>query len=477
MNLIKRNSGLFTDHYELTMAQGYFLDGRQDLPANFDYFFRKNPFNSGYAIFAGLQDLLKMIPDFQFDSESIDHLHKIGFRSDFLEYLKNFIFKGNIYAPNEGEVVFANEPILRFEGNIIETQLIETISLNILNFQSLIATKASRLRYSAGERMLIDFGMRRAHGLSAIHGSRAAIIGGVDSTSNVYSAYLFGMTSGGTQAHSWIQSYGDELTAFRKYAEAFPDNCVLLVDTFDTLKSGVPNAITVGRELEERGAKLKAIRLDSGDLAYLSKKSRKMLDDAELQYVKIVASNQLDEYLIKSLIEQGAPIDIFGVGTNLITGQKDAALDGVYKLSMINENPSIKLSNDLEKVTLPGVKKIIRYFNGNDKFYADGIALNYEEEPDRIFHPLHPLKSSIVQGMNKEEIQSKVFSDGKIIMKEKSINEIKEYVKERINKLPDEHKRFDYPHIYKIGISSKIMNLRNELITEITEKNNKGEIL
>lgn len=474
MALQNKHLGLFTDHYELTMAQGYFLDGRENFTANFDYFFRKNPFGSGYTIFAGLQDLLEMIQNFKYNSDSIDYLHKLGFHSDFLEYLKKFYFKGNIYAPNEGEIVFPNEPIVRFEGNIIETQLLETLSLNVLNFQSLIATKAARLRYSAGERVVIDFGMRRAQGFSAIHGSRAAIIGGVNSTSNVYSAYLYGMTSTGTQAHSWIQSYEDELTAFRKFAATFPKNCVLLVDTFDTLKSGVPNAIIVAKEMEARGEKLFAIRLDSGDLAYLSKQARKMLDDAELKYVKIVVSNQLDEYLIKSLIDQGAPIDSFGVGTSLITGQKDAALDGVYKLSMADERPNLKLSEDIEKITLPGVKKIFRCFNGNGKFYADGIAMEDEAELEVIYHPHYPLKKSVVKDLNKEILPSKVYENGKIVLSQKSINEIADYVKSRLAQLPDEHKRFEFPHIYKVGISSKLMNLRDELIKSINEKYKKG---
>ncbi len=474
MRLNEKYSGLFTDHYELTMAQGYFLDGRQNLSACFDYFFRKNPFGSGYTIFAGLQNLLEIISDFKFEAEAIDHLNKIGFKSDFLEYLKDFSFKGDIFAPNEGEVVFSAEPIVRFEGNIIETQLIESVSLNVLNFQSLIATKASRLRHSAGDRMVIDFGMRRAQGMAAIHGSRAAVIGGVNSTSNVYSAYSYGMTSTGTMAHSWIQSYDDEIDAFRKFAHAFPQNCVLLVDTFDTLRSGVPNAITVAKEMEAKGQKLFAVRLDSGDLAYLSKKARVMLSDAGLKYVKIVASNQLDEYLIKSLIEQGAPIDGFGVGTSLITGQKDAALDGVYKLSMADERPNLKLSEDFEKITLPGVKKIHRYFNGNGNFYADGILLNDEKDPERIFHPLQPLKSSEVKNMKKEILQSKVYANGAILLEEKSVHEISEYVKERLNRLPEEHKRFENPHIYKIGVSSKLMNLRNEIVSEITEKHKKG---
>lgn len=475
MNLLNKYSGLFTDHYELTMSQGYFLDGRTNLKAGFDYFFRKNPFGSGFTIFAGLQDLLEMISGFSFDPEAIDHLYKIGFNSEFLDYLKNFKFNGSIYAPNEGEIVFSGEPVVRFEGNIIETQLIESMSLNMLNFQSLIATKAARIRHSAGNRIVIDFGMRRAQGLSAIHGSRAAIIGGINTTSNVYSAHTYNLISSGTQAHSWIQSYRNEITAFRKFAEAFPKNCVLLVDTFDTLNSGIPNAIIVAKEMETKNEKLFAIRLDSGDLAYLSKKARTMLNDAGLNYVKIVASNQLDEYLIKSLIEQGAPIDSFGVGTSLITGQKDAALDGVYKLSIADGKPNIKLSNDLEKVTLPGAKKIIRYFNGNGNFYADGIMLDDELSVEKIYHPLQPMKSSNVTGKDSEELQSKVFENGKVLLENKPVSEIAEYAKERLNKLPDEHKRFENPHIYKIGISSKLMNLRNELITGINENLKSGE--
>jgi nicotinate phosphoribosyltransferase len=277
-------------------------------------------------------------------------------------------------------------------------------------------------------------------------------------------------------AHSWIQSYDDELLAFRKYATTFPKNCVLLVDTFDTLNSGVPNAIRVAKELEAKGEKLLAVRLDSGDLAYLSKKTRSLLDEAGLGYVKIVASNQLDEYLIKSLIEQGAPIDTFGVGTNLITGQRDAALDGVYKLCMADEKPNLKLSEDFEKVTLPGVKKIYRYYNGNGNFYADGILLNDEENPERIYHPLQPMKSSNVKYFKKENLQSKVYSNGEILLKKKSVQEIAKFAKERLSKLPDEHKRFENPHIYKVGISLKLMNLRNQIVTDITEKHKKNEV-
>ena len=464
MNNFNDFIGLYTDHYEFTMAQGYFLDGRENSTACHDYFFRKNPFNSGYTVFAGLYDLLEMISNYNFNSDSIDHLRKKGFNDEFLDYLKNCSFKGNIIAPKEGEIVFSNEPIVRVEGSIIETQLVETLLLNMLNFQSLIATKASRLRLSAGDRYIMDFGLRRAQGLSAIHASKAAVIGGVDNTSNVYSAFRFGFDSSGTQAHSWIQSYPDELTAFRKYAKAFPKNCVLVVDTYNTLNSGIPNAIKVAKEMEKDGELLWGIRLDSGDLAYLSKKSRTMLDEVNLNYVKIVASNQLNEYLIKSLLEQCAPIDAFGVGTSLLTGQNDAALDGVYKLNTIDETPSLKLSDNLEKVTLPGAKKIYRYYDNRGRFYADAIVLKEEENIEKIIHPFHSHKSVEVGECKKEILMTKVMDNGEIKIKNYSVKEISEYVRERMELLPDEHKRFENPHLYKIGISEKLFELRNKLM-------------
>ncbi|MFA5297305.1 MAG: nicotinate phosphoribosyltransferase [Lutibacter sp.] len=466
MDLADKYLGLFTDHYELTMAEGYFKSGRQEDIANFDYFFRKNPFGSGFTVFAGLQDLLEMIGNFKYNSSAIDYLHHRGFNSDFLEYLKNFQFRGDIFAPLEGEIVFPNEPIVRVKGSIIETQLVETIILNVLNFQSLIATKANRLRHSAGNSLLMEFGMRRAQGWAAIQASRAAIIGGVDSTSNIYSAFQYHLNSSGTMAHSWIQSFEDELTAFRKYATAHPENCILLVDTYHTLKSGVPNAITVAKEMEQTGYQLSAIRLDSGDLSYLSMMARQQLDQAGLPYVKIIASNQLDEYLVKSLIEQGAPIDWFGVGTSLVTGKSDAALDGVYKLSLINNRPTIKLSEDLIKITLPDEKKVVRYFDDNNKFYADAIALTNEDEQKihTIFHPQNPDRNMQVKGLKNEMIAGKVVENGELIIDKKSIHEISDYRKFRISQLPDEHKRFEYPHLYKVGLSDRLMKLRNQLI-------------
>jgi len=462
--------GLFTDHYEFTMAQGYFLDGRKDTKAYFDYFFRKNPFKSGYVIFAGLQDFLEMLSEFKFNDDSLAHLKRVGFNDDFLDYLKDFKFNGKIYSVKEGEVIFNNEPVIMVEGNIIETQLIESLLLNMINFQSLIATKASRIRLTAGDKLVMEFGLRRAQGLSSIHASRAAIIGGLDSTSNVYSAYKYDLLSSGTLAHSWIQSYGDELTAFRKFASAFPKNCVLLVDTYNTIKSGLPNAVKVAKEMEEKGERLRAIRLDSGDLAYLSKEARKILDQANLRYVKIIASNQLNEYLIKSLIDQGAPIDAFGVGTNLITGHSDAALDGVYKLSVIDNKPTLKISENIEKITLPGTKRLFRFYNGENKFYADGILLKDENEIDEICHPVEFNKCANVKGLKKEELLSKVYEDGKQKKKKESVYEISQYVKQRLELLPDEHKRFENPHIYKVGISKKLLNLKTELIKNLKNK-------
>lgn len=460
------NFGLYLDLYELTMAQGYFFSDRNNIHANFDYFFRKNPFNSGYTIFAGLEDFLKSVEKFKFGDQSIDYLYKLGFKSEFLDFLKTFRFNGKIYSVNEGEIVFPNEPIIIVEGNLIETQLLESLLLNIINFESLIATKARRIRYTAKGKKIADFGLRRAQGLAAIHASRAAIIGGCDNTSNVLSAFLFDLIPTGTQAHSWIQSFGDELTAFRKFAELYPHNCVLLVDTYNTLKSGIPNAIVVAKELEEKGYKLSAIRLDSGDLAYLSKQARIMLDEANLNYVKIIVSNQLDEYLIKSLIDQESPIDGFGVGTSLITGQNDAALHGVYKISKVDNKPTIKLSEDLAKVTLPGKKKIIRCFDSENKFYADAIVLEEENmhEIDLIFHPHNINKKCSLKNYYKEAIISKVFEDGKIIQKKKSVKEISEFLNFRFLQLPDEHKRFEFPHIYKVGISKKLLYLRDELL-------------
>ncbi len=470
MPIVIQHWGLYTDFYELAMAQGYYLCGRKDETSAFNYFFRTNPYHGGFAVFAGLQDVLTALTEFTFSEEDIRYLAGQGMHKQFLEYLSDFKFSGSIDSVSEGEIIFPNEPILQVEGNIIECQLIESLLLNFLNFGSLIATKAFRIKQVAGPKTFFDFGLRRAQGLGSIHASRAAIIGGASSTSNVLAGKLFNIPVSGTQAHSWIQSFDNELEAFRMFAKTNPDNSVLLVDTINTLKSGVPNAITVAREMEKDGHRLKAIRLDSGDLAYLSKKARRMLDDAGLQYVQIVASNQLDEHVIKSLLQdQHAAIDAFGVGTELITGKKNAALDGVYKLVEVNGLPKMKLSENIEKTTLPGKKQLYRCYDQEGMFYRDAILLSDEdpEEAEIIYDPVHPEKNTIIKSLQKEPLLKPVVMNGKVIMEKKSLNEIHRYLLKRAALLPKEHFRFISPHIYKTGISEKLMHLRNTLKSQL----------
>lgn len=466
---ITRFSPLYTDMYQLTMGQAYFLQSRSDVPAVFDYFFRKLPYDGGYVIFAGLGDLLEALTDLRFADSDIDYLYKEGFHDDYLEYLKSFRFKGSIYGMQEGELLFPVEPVLRVEGGLLETQLIETLLLNILNFQSLIATKASRIRKSAGNRVLTDFGLRRAQGTGAVHASRAAIIGGFDNTSNMLAASLHNLQPSGTMAHSFIESYDNELDAFRAYAKTFPDQCVLLVDTYNTMKSGLPNAVTVGKELQSKGHKLMGIRLDSGDLAYLSKKARKMLDEAGLTDTQIVVSNQLDEHVIKSLIDQAAPIDIFGVGTSMITGRPDGAIDGVYKLSFAGNKPRLKISENLQKTTFPGKKKVLRYFNDDGEFFGDCVATFDEKQPETMIHPFQKEKSLVLKGLPYEDLYHCHMFNGEIYEKLLSPKSLKEKAAERLSMLPEEHKRFDFPHIYKVGISKKLMQLQTEIIHQMQQ--------
>lgn len=461
-------TGTYTDQYELTMAQAYFLRGEGEQEAIFDYFFRKLPYNGGYAIFAGLENLLEILENFQFSKDDIKFMQQWGFDSEFIEYLKNFRFKGSIYSSQEGDVVFPTRPILRVEGTIIETQIIETLVLNILNFQTLIATKASRMRYVAENRTLIDFGMRRAHGLAAYHASRSAIIGGFNATSNVKAGLDFNIPVSGTMAHSFIQSFDDEIDAFRHFAKAWPQNCILLVDTYNTLKSGLPNAITVAKEMQSKGERLKGIRLDSGDLAYLSKKSRQLLDDAGLNDVKIFASNQLNEFVIKSLIEQKAPIDGFGVGTSLVTGQPDAALDGVYKLSYAYGKPRIKLSENTAKTTLPNRKQVYRIFDSKQELLgADIIALSEENEIREMYDPFNDNKKMSLENCTSEPLLHQMMENGKRTTEPKTVSEIARFSKSKLDQLPQEYKRFDNPHIYKVGLSTALRKERNQLINKL----------
>ncbi|KJS32510.1 MAG: nicotinate phosphoribosyltransferase [Desulfatitalea sp. BRH_c12] len=457
----------YTDQYELTMGQAYFLAGRKDQRATFDYFYRKTPFNGGYAVFAGLPDALAALAHFRFDHEDLAFLRAQGFHRDYLAYLENFRFTGTLCACREGDLIFPAAPIVRVQGTLIEAQLVETVLLNILNFQSLIATKASRMRIAAKEGMLIDFGLRRAQALGGYHASRAAVVGGFDATSNVRAARDFNLRPSGTMAHSYVQSHESELTAFRSFAEARPDDCVLLVDTYDTLHSGVPNAIIVAREMAKKGQRLKGIRLDSGDLAYLAKRSRAMLDAAGLPDVQIAASNQLDEYVIKSLLDQQAPIDVFGVGTSLVTGQPDAALDGVYKLAHVDGKPVIKLSENESKITLPHQKQVWRAYDDQGAFLgADAVGLDDEENIPIMHHPFVPHKSFALEGHTTEPLLHRVMQNGLLTSDPPSLPQTAQYCRERLALLPVEYKRFDNPHIYKVGISTKLKTLRDRLIAQ-----------
>ncbi|MCX2738993.1 nicotinate phosphoribosyltransferase [Pontibacter anaerobius] len=458
-------SGTYTDLYEITMGQTYFLEGRQEEPASFDYFFRKIPDKGGYVLFAGLHDLLDVLEDLHFTDEDIAYLQDLNLNPSFIDFLKGFNFKGTLYAAAEGEVVFPNTPVVRVEGTILETQLVESLLLNILNFESLVATKASRMRYVAGNRILSDFGLRRAHGPGAVLAARAAMVGGFNSTSNVYAAQKYGIPAAGTMAHSFIESYDDELEAFRAFARARPDGCIFLVDTYNTLKSGVPNAITAARELEALGHKAIGIRLDSGDLATLAKRSRTMLNEAGLPYLKIITSNQLDEYVIKELLEQQAPIDIFGVGTKLVTGAPDAALDGVYKIAMAAGKPRLKLSETKEKITLPGIKQVLRLMDTNGMFYgADAIVLAAEgDHADLLRHPFEDDTSLRINGYLQEPLLQKVMENGKRTAPQPPLPEITAFSQSRLKLLPDAFKHFDNPQGYNVGLSQKLWDLREQL--------------
>ncbi|MFN2261077.1 MAG: nicotinate phosphoribosyltransferase [Psychroflexus sp.] len=454
----------YTDLYQISMAQVYFQQNKHQHKAVFDYFFRKLPFEGGYAIFAGLETLLEALKNFKFSTDDIEYLKSQNFDQDFLNYLKDFKFKGNIYSSKEGDIIFPTRPIIQVEANMVEAQLIETLLLNILNFQTLIATKANRIRKSAEDAKLIDFGMRRAQSTGAYFASRAAFIGGFDATSNVTAGRDFSIPISGTMAHSFVQSYDDELNAFRDFAKSHPENTVLLIDTYDTLKSGLPNAIKVGLEMKSRNEKLKGIRLDSGDLSYLAKKCRKALDEAGLSDVKIAASNQLDEYVIKSLKEQNGPIDVFGVGTNLVIGNPDGALDGVYKLAFADGEPRIKLSENLSKLTLPHRKQVFRIRNSKGELAgADAIALKDEKTICKMNHPFDFSKTVEFTNCSAEPLLNEVMREGEISIETESLSEIKKYSKSRLNELPEEFKRFENPHIYKIGITDELMDEREKL--------------
>lgn len=465
-----KNYGLYTDFYEITMSQAFFLSGKGNDQTSFDYFYRTNPYGGGFLVFAGLSDAIEMIKDFSFSEEDLTFLSKSGVDARFIEYLRDFRFKGNIYSAKEGEIVFPRVPILRVEGNIIECQLIETLLLNILNYESLIASKTFRIVQAAKGRSVVDFGLRRAHGTGAVQASKASIIGGAIATSNVYAARKYDLPVSGTMAHSWVQSFKNEYDAFKTFSDIHPDNCIVLVDTYNTLESGVPNAIKLANELKKEGRKVKGIRLDSGDLSYLSRKARKMLDDAGFPDIMITASNQLNEHVIKSLLEQDAEIDAFGVGTEMITGKPDASLDGVYKLAECDGIPRMKISENVEKVTLPGAKKVVRYFDNEGMFYRDAIVKKDEkvEEITEVFHPSVNYKKTNIEGCKHEELQQQIMKNGEVICRLPSAQEAHCYLIERAQQLAPEHYRFISPHIYKVGLSEALKEERDNFLNNLS---------
>jgi nicotinate phosphoribosyltransferase len=448
------------------MTQGYYLSGKGQDQAVFDLFYRQNPYGGGYAIAAGLRDAVDYVLNMRFTLEELGYLSSLGYRDDFLRVLEKTRFTGDITAVPEGEVVFPGEPIISIKGPLIETQLLEGLILSTVNFQTLIATKACRMVCAAEGRSVYDFGLRRAQGDGGMGASRACFVGGVTSTSNVLLAFEEGVPVGGTMAHSWIQSFGSELEAFRAYAQMHPDDSVLLLDTYDTLKQGLPNAVIVGQELEEQGHHLWGVRLDSGDFAYLSKKVRAVLDEHELSHVRISVSNQLDEYVIESLVDQGAPIDIFGVGTRLVTGHNDGALDGVYKMVQLKGEPIIKISENPAKINIPGEKELYRYYDSGDGLWLlDGLCLaGGDDEPAILMHPDFDYKKTQVAGLKRENIRKEIVRNGELVYTFPTLLETAAWGAQRFALLYGEHQRFANPHAYHIGVSRELFDLRRSLI-------------
>lgn len=470
-----RNLTMLTDFYELTMMYGYFKHGMHHNQAVFDMFFRRQSTDNGYAVVAGLEQVIDYINNLHFSDEDLAYLRsQNAFDEAFLSYLKHMSFTGEIYAMPEGTVAFPGEPLLRVKAPILEAQLVETAILNIVNHQTLIATKASRVVQAAKGDSVLEFGLRRAQGPDAgLYGARAAIIGGCNATSNVLTGQMFGVPISGTHAHSWVMSFPDELTAFRAYASVFPSGCLLLVDTYDTLKSGVPNAIKVFDELRAQGYEPTGIRLDSGDLAYLSKKARKMLDAAGYPKAKIVASNDLDEELIWDLKAQGACIDTWGVGTKLITSNNLPALGGVYKLAaeLVDGKlvPKIKISENPGKITNPGYKKVVRLYE-EGKMVADLICLDEEtldtSKPLTIFDPAETWKRMTLTDYTARELLVPVFVDGACVYDKPGLWDIQAYAKQEMSELWDEYKRLKNPHVYKVDLSQKLYDLKQRMLTQ-----------
>lgn len=479
------NLTMLCDFYELTMSNGYFKNGFYKRMTYFDVFFRNVPDNGGFAIAAGLEQVVDYIENLHFSKEDIDFLRsKKIFDEEFLDYLKDLRFTGDIYAVPEGTPVFPHEPILTVKAPAIEAQLIETYVLLAINHQSLIATKANRIVRASEGRTVLEFGSRRAQGADgAVIGARAAYIGGCAGTACTLTDEKYGVPAGGTMAHSWVQMFDTEYEAFKTYCEIYPENATLLVDTYNTLKSGIPNAIRVFKEvLLPKGITNCAIRLDSGDISYLSKKARKMLDEAGLTDCKIVASNSLDEYLIRDLVMQDAKVDIFGVGERLITAKSAPVFGGVYKLVAVEDEngeiiPKIKISENIAKITNPHYKKLYRFYdNESGKAIADELCV-YDEEiddtkPHTIFDPEAVWKSKTLTGYTAKNLHITVFKDGKLVYKLPKLNEIKQYCAEQIETLWDEVKRFENPHTYYVDLSKRLWNEKSRLLSEAKKGEN-----
>lgn len=480
-DLKKRNLTMLTDFYEITMANGYFLNGKGDTTAQFDMFFRTIPDNGGYAIMAGVEQLVEYLENLSFSDKDIEYLRGRGFCEEFLDYLKNFEFKCDIYSVPEGTPIFPREPIVTVKGPVMQAQFIETMVLLAINHQSLIATKANRIVRAAHGRPIMEFGSRRAQGFDgAVYGARAAYIAGCAGTACTIVDREFGVPALGTMAHSWVQLFDSELEAFCAYAKAYPDDCTLLVDTYNVLKSGIPNAIEAfKREVLPRGFRPKGIRIDSGDITYLSKKARVMLDEAGFEDVKIVASNSLDEYIIRDMLLQGAKVDSFGVGERLITASSAPVFGGVYKLSAVEKDgkmiPKIKLSENAAKVTTPGAKKLWRlYDNESGKALADVITLEDEMIDDshdyEIFDPDYTWKRKNVYNFTARQLLQPLFINGKRVYEYQDIDDIKKYCLDQVNTLWDEVTRFENPHNYYVDLSQRLWDVKNDLIKQYSKR-------
>ncbi len=470
-------SPLLTDLYELTMLAGYVEEGMAENKAVFDLYFRNNPFEGGYAVFAGLEPVLDYLEQLRFSEDELKYVAGLGlFKPRFIEYLREFRFRGMVTSPPEGSLVFANAPLLTVEGTLAETQFVETALLNQINFQTLIATKAARICHAADGGEVIEFGLRRAQGPDGgLSASRAACVGGCSGTSNVLAGQQFGLEVRGTQAHSWIQAFPDELTSFRAYAAAFPKSTILLVDTYDTLRSGVPNAITVARELRQQGHDLCGIRIDSGDLAYLSCEARRMLDQAGFSKVKIVVSNDMNEYVIESVRAEGGRVDVYGVGTRLSTcsGAGGGALGGVYKLVDINGKPKLKVTGDIAKSTLPGKKKVFRCIGRGGNFIQDVVCLEDElpQAGDTVYDPTNPLRHTTLPLDSRiTELRTVVMCDGSRITSRESLDIMAQRCRDELSRLPNGCLRLINPHRYKVSISEQLKSLRGSLIDAIETK-------